>query len=637
MSRRSAPAMAILVPVGALALILAFSAGLYIAGMKVQRQNAVAENPSTSTGTDQPPVCVGGKCLGELSETASVEWLPGGRREVAVPAPFLDAVLRGVSVAYPNIVNPTLDTKVDGVPLRNIITSAAYDVGTIRAKGNPLDGQTLSVFVYTQLMEMGTAKQAVYYTRQDAGGGEGYVLFAKEGRFVGFGSAGFSRRNDASIDMTWKDIKDSSIIMNTTTLVGLEDPTVGTQVDARLIGSDRALPLFVAGMGMFQGTVPTQAAWTREPVGTLPSGEKLYFVENTEPTNAQATSRQGLMAVRPDGFPVLYQIDLSFWQPDIDERYGMAFGARPVQGITWSDGGPEGGEYLNGKYGGCGIVHFSNIVDGSVWAPFLKQVGTTTTKEKIFGVSDMQGVLGAIPEAREEYASWKQISTSTQALRPHQQTAGAFAALRPFFFYQNVLGEWMKFTSNDIIAAAECGKPVLYFYPPKTTDLTVELSPRGGFTKVEPAYNNGWRITAHPDGRLVNADDGKTYPYLFWEGRGGLYQEPENYWVVARADVERFLDGTLAKFAFNAKEIADFKEFWLPRMQGAPYYKIGFHGTGVMNELAPLDVHGATVDTLVRVLMDYQPLQAPMASKPAPIRTPVRRGFTVMEWGGVLR
>jgi hypothetical protein len=45
-----------------------------------------------------------------------------------------------------------------------------------------------------------------------------------------------------------------------------------------------------------------------------------------------------------------------------------------------------------------------------------------------------------------------------------------------------------------------------------------------------------------------------------------------------------------------------------------------------------------TPDTLIRILMDYQPLEAPIKANPPILpKTPIREGFTVVEWGGVLR
>jgi hypothetical protein len=55
-----------------------------------------------------------------------------------------------------------------------------------------------------------------------------------------------------------------------------------------------------------------------------------------------------------------------------------------------------------------------------------------------------------------------------------------------------------------------------------------------------------------------------------------------------------------------------------------------------MNQLAPLTVTPKP-DTIIRILMDFKALEKPEPAVGYPIRTPERKGFTVVEWGGVLR
>jgi hypothetical protein len=55
-----------------------------------------------------------------------------------------------------------------------------------------------------------------------------------------------------------------------------------------------------------------------------------------------------------------------------------------------------------------------------------------------------------------------------------------------------------------------------------------------------------------------------------------------------------------------------------------------------MDRVAPLTVV-PTPDTVIRVLMDYTPLAAPISVAPLKITTPIRNGFTVVEWGGIVR
>jgi len=183
---------------------------------------------------------------------------------------------------------------------------------------------------------------------------------------------------------------------------------------------------------------------------------------------------------------------------------------------------------------------------------------------------------------------------------------------------------------------AECAKPVIYLYPQRTEAVSVKVEPAGGMLKSDPAYNTGWNVMADPNSNITNLADGKIYPYLFWEGRGGMYQTPSRGFIVDRPNVHQFLIDKLQLLGLNDKESADFMEFWEPKMQGAPYYFVTFMGNQVMDELAHLSVTPKP-DTVIRILMDFTPLDHPINVQGFNIRTPERKGFTVVEWGGVLR
>ncbi len=71
-------------------------------------------------------------------------------------------------------------------------------------------------------------------------------------------------------------------------------------------------------------------------------------------------------------------------------------------------------------------------------------------------------------------------------------------------------------------------------------------------------------------------------------------------------------------------------------MQGSPYYFVTFLGTSEMNKIAPLTI-SPKPDTVIRILMDFSPLAKPIKVDGYNIKTPARNGFTVVEWGGVLR
>lgn len=299
--------------------------------------------------------------------------------------------------------------------------------------------------------------------------------------------------------------------------------------------------------------------------------------------------------------------------------------------ITWLDDGKKNDKrFYRGSRGGCGMTAYTTIVkDEDVGA--VKPVATFKNGGRdvqLFAPTSATAAvwepLGAIYDWSVTTADGQPTVSKKPADDPHS-----------LFLYKDALGRWERYAQADYGPMAECGKPVIYLYPTAPTDVNVTLAPQGGFTVTEPAYDGGWRVHAEPDGALTDLRDGHAYPYLFWEGRGGMYRFPDKYWVISRANVQMFLRETLAKYGLNARETADFLEFWLPRMQAAPWYKIGFHGNAVMDMLAPLTIEPRP-DSVLRLLMDFAPLKVPEPAQPPVIRPFLRHGFSVVEWGGTI-
>ena len=67
-------------------------------------------------------------------------------------------------------------------------------------------------------------------------------------------------------------------------------------------------------------------------------------------------------------------------------------------------------------------------------------------------------------------------------------------------------------------------------------------------------------------------------------------------------------------------------------MEGNPYNLISFQ-TAAYEAHAKLTVSPAP-DTVIRVFMAWQPLDAPVDIPIQTLSAPAREGFTVVEWGG---
>ena len=211
-----------------------------------------------------------------------------------------------------------------------------------------------------------------------------------------------------------------------------------------------------------------------------------------------------------------------------------------------------------------------------------------------------------------------------------------FLQLNPLFYWKDPLGRWIEFKNFKVLPAAEMCKPVIYLYPEKPSNIQVQVQPNGGFTYTEPAYNNGWNVLALPNGKLFDLTSLKSYDYLFWEGLGLEYPIQDKGFVVEQSQLENFFNDKLVKLGLNAKESADFKEYWLGRLTDKPYYKISFVRKFEFDQIAPLTVSD-NPDTVIRVMMTASALDAFEEMEPQIFdRTPARNGFVVAEWGGAL-
>jgi hypothetical protein len=175
-------------------------------------------------------------------------------------------------------------------------------------------------------------------------------------------------------------------------------------------------------------------------------------------------------------------------------------------------------------------------------------------------------------------------------------------------------------------------KPIIYIYPEKETEVNVKLDYKGTFTTTYPKYpENGWTVNAKPDGALKDKS-GKEYYSLFWEGETDKVFTIDEGFVVKSEDAAGFLEKSLKTLGLNFREANEFIIFWLPELEKNPYNLIHF-STKEYEELAELSVNPVP-DTLIRVFMVFKGLDKPIEVKPQTLVSKVRKGFTVVEWGG---
>jgi hypothetical protein len=310
---------------------------------------------------------------------------------------------------------------------------------------------------------------------------------------------------------------------------------------------------------------------------------------------------------------------------------------------------------LTGEYSlmarGCGIQGSCYFIE-NVKEADLNKIGKTTNGIDLYMVKNPVQIAADVLEktATDDYSKYSDAQkTFAQAYNTYsdtwqymnEETRGKakmtfeqFVAAHPILYWKDPFGRFVAIILNSVREPAECGKPVIYLYPEKTTDVSVKVGIKE-FTKTVPEYGQGWTVQASPDGKLLNYADGQNYPYLFWEGKTDKSVDATTGFVVARGELKEFLNNSLDKLGLNETEKKDFTDFWLAKMEASrqPYFLISFLGTSEFNKIAPLTI-SPRPETLIRVFMYYQPVASKLEMKPQVLKALPRKGFTVVEWGG---
>lgn len=195
----------------------------------------------------------------------------------------------------------------------------------------------------------------------------------------------------------------------------------------------------------------------------------------------------------------------------------------------------------------------------------------------------------------------------------------------------------------------EC-KPALYFYPEKPLNLSVKVNPKGKITKSIPDHGQeGWQnVLASPDGSLQYQN--QTYPYLYYETELNNINPPKNGWIVEKKDLAVFFNYSLPQLGLNKQEVEDFLVYWLPILLPEEKWFIGLISQDELNKIEPLEF-SVNPDSLIRVRFYFEKIDGTNIASIINtyritnwldrvklfINKPLRTGFTVVDWGGIVK
>ena len=242
-------------------------------------------------------------------------------------------------------------------------------------------------------------------------------------------------------------------------------------------------------------------------------------------------------------------------------------------------------------------------------------------------------------------------------------TFDQYVVKHPLLFFKDAWGRWGVMGEYDIKLMGGCGKPVMYLYPEKPTDVHIAFTSPVSFSTQIPTYHDGWYVHAQPNGALTdlqpqftrcsvfdnekfgseyakNACESQTYPYLYWSGKSvqNPYPIAQGGWIIDRQNLSDFLNQKLIEIGLTYQEKSDMISYWLPTMlkKNMPFYRISFFTTQQMNNFIPMDI-SPKPQSVLRVFLDYDAISTRPSTDPIPQQFNhfIRNGFTVVEWGGV--
>lgn len=223
--------------------------------------------------------------------------------------------------------------------------------------------------------------------------------------------------------------------------------------------------------------------------------------------------------------------------------------------------------------------------------------------------------------------------------------------------------EWFLLDKAQGAWGTHC-KPAVYLYPPQKSLINVKVFPKGDLTYTEPVYDKarGWLVEAYPDGSIFDLtkqesrimNQGKKYDYLYYESKllDSEIKKPQEGWVVKGSEIlkqesrskdqetlksmNQLFDEVLPKLGLNEREKADFEDYWLSKLPESPYYFVGLVDKSQRDYLERLSVTPEP-ETSIRFSLYFEMLDQPKFVKEPVIKTPKREGFTLVDWGGMIK
>lgn len=260
------------------------------------------------------------------------------------------------------------------------------------------------------------------------------------------------------------------------------------------------------------------------------------------------------------------------------------------------------------------------------------------TQSENFGTYEKNAVLGFFASGckgfKKNYSKFNKTSCRFYADSPEDAMEVARNGITynidlKYVLEGTLVDVYKKMCAEDVHEPIPVKKPAVYLYPREQMNVSVKVNVNGKLTYTDPEYNTGWNVNAAPTGII----DGK-YDYLFYEADLNKIELPNEGWIVEYGNLKEWFEEYLPKLGLNKKETEQFEEYWLGKLRKAKYYDIRILGDKFLSENMDLLIEPKP-ETLLRLNFYFKPLSSKIELKAPEIREVTRKGFTVVEWGGI--
>lgn len=176
-------------------------------------------------------------------------------------------------------------------------------------------------------------------------------------------------------------------------------------------------------------------------------------------------------------------------------------------------------------------------------------------------------------------------------------------------------------------------KPVIYLYPEEEMELTIKFLNEDNLLTTYPKYNNEWNVIVKEDGTIYD-ESGRSYYALFFDEKNTNPCEFNEGFYVTKDNAIEFLEEKLDILGFTEREANEFIMFWLPILEQNEQSVVYFEQTLERNENCPL-YFSTTPDSMLRVTIHIKKVDGFVDVKEQQLYSFERKGFCVVEWGGV--